>query len=117
MALTNFGNFKVLGQFFMPATESMMYAAPTNKQVEISSIWVHNTGTSTQTYKIFAPALATQTGSFVKERISESITGASCVEIAPKIPFILNGTNSETINFLATVSGSISVLLTGREEV
>lgn len=119
-----YGNIKQLASQTLHLTESIVYSAPTSKSVEIGSIWIHNPTSLNQTVAMWFPFTATiPTGSFSAslslQRLNELISSSVSLEIAPKIPWVLNssGTNYvDKITMKASQTGSINVIIYGREE-
>lgn len=118
-----YGDIKQLSSQILHATESIVYTAPVSKSVEIGSIWLFNYSSAVATAQMWFPFTATTpTGSFSASfsllRLSEGISGSSALEIAPKVPFVLNstGTNyNDKITMRATQTSSINVVIYGRE--
>lgn len=120
--MATFGNLKQLASVTLHATESIVYTAPTNKIVEVATLWFHNPTAATQTAVVWFPFTASvPTGSFSAsaaiQRLSEGLSGSVTLEVSPKVPFIINGTTSDKITMRATQTSSINVAIYGREEV
>jgi hypothetical protein len=117
-----YGDIKQLASQILHATESIVYTAPVSKSVEIGSIWMFNYSGATATAQMWFPFTATTptasfSASFAIQRLSEGISSSAALEVAPKIPFVLNSdTNySDKITMRATQTGSINVVIYGRE--
>lgn len=122
--MATFGNIKKLASQVLHATESIVYTAPAAKITEVSTIWFHNrTSVATpQVVTVWFPftasaATASFSASADLQRLSEGFSGSATLEISPKIPFIIDGTNSEKITMRCTQTSSVNVIIYGREEV
>lgn len=118
MAVT-YGSIKQLANTFLHATESVVYQTPASTYTEVSSLWVHNSSGDTLNAKAYWPQPDTPTGSFSGslelERLSESFSGSATLEISPKVPFVLNGNTNDSLTMVAANSGSLTVIVYGRE--
>lgn len=118
-----YGNIKQLASYTLHATESIVYSAPVSKSVEVATLWFHNTGSAIITAQIFFPftgSTSTVDLSGNIQRLSEGFSGSATLEISPKVPFVLNsiiGSHGEKITMKASNSGSLNVVIYGREEV
>ena len=115
-----YGSIKQLSSQLLHATESIVYTAPSTGSTEICTIWLHNSTAANNVVKVYFPFTATQpTGAFSSslalERLSEFMTGSYTLEVSPKVPFVLNGATSDKITMRSTFSGSVNVLIYGRE--
>jgi hypothetical protein len=122
----NYTPIKQLASYTLHATESIVYAAPVSKSVEVSSFWFHNPMASVIGATVFFPVSAAQvtgsaTSSLSLQRLSESFSGSYTLEIAPKVPFVLNSSGSNTYNDKISMKGSqsssLNVIIYGREEI
>ena len=120
-----YGNIKQLASYTLHATESIVYTAPVSKSVEVASMWLHNRSATTMTVNMWFPyPYTTPTASFSASldllRLSEGLSGSVSLEIAPKVPFVLNsaaGAFNDKITMKATQSSSVNVTIYGREDV
>jgi hypothetical protein len=118
-----YGIIKQLSSYTLHATESIVYTAPVSKSVEVATFWFHNTGSAVITAQMFFPftgSTATVGLSGNIQRLSEGFSGSVTLEISPKVPFMLNsvtGSHGEKITMKASNSGSLNVIINGREEV
>lgn len=118
MSIT-YGSIKQLSSQLLHATESIVYTAGTGSS-EISSIWLHNVTGVPATVQAWWPFTATTptasySASISIERLSEAISGSVTLEIAPKVPFFLQGSSNDKITMRATQTSSITVVIYGRE--
>jgi hypothetical protein len=112
-----YGNIKKLAYQMLHATESIIYSAPESKSVEIGTIWLHNTSTAAKSVTIWFPVTGSSGSSSLLERFQEAFPAYISYEISPKVPFVLDGNLSEKITMKAEQSGSVNVIIFGREEV
>jgi hypothetical protein len=117
-------DIKQLASQILHATESIVYTAPTSKSVEIGNMWFYNYTGTVQSVQVYFPFTATVptasfSASFAIQRLSEGISGSAVLELAPKVPFVLNsvtGSHSEKITMKCSQTASINVVIYGREQ-
>jgi hypothetical protein len=117
-------DIKQLASQILHATESIVYTAPTSKSAEIATMWFYNYTNTVQSVQMYFPFTATVptasfSASFSLQRLSEGISGSAVLELAPKVPFVLNsvtGSHSEKITMKCSQTASINVVIYGREQ-
>lgn len=117
-----YGNIKKLASMTLHATESIVYAASASKVTEIATLWIHNRATGSASVTAWFPFTASQaTGSFAGsnslQRFNETLSGSVTLEISPKVPFILDGAANEKLTMKTNITGSVNVIIFGREEI
>lgn len=94
----------------LAATVGTLYTAPSGKRVQIGTILLHNTSSSsTRTAELFDNASSTAS------RILNITLGANeTFEFSPKVPIVLEG--SETLQGDSDVASQVNVKIYGRVE-
>lgn len=100
----------------LPSTHgsSAIYTSPANKAVELGSVILHNTQSTAVTVQVFVGG-----NSVLGNRVlSVTLAASETFEFTPKIPMVLPAASTgQGVWAIASVGNSVSMWLTGREEV
>jgi hypothetical protein len=97
----------------LATTATTVYTAPASKSVEIASVILHNTGTSSQTVTLFVGG----TGA-TSQMLKLTLAANDTFEFAPKVPIVIQPNATPQVLAGSTTTGStVNIWLYGREEV
>jgi hypothetical protein len=104
-----FTNIKLLAKDRLPIVAAALYTAPTGKEAQIGSIFLHNSGVTSQAVSLFLYGVTS-----ADRLINIDLAANETYEFSPKVPFTLSG--DEIVGGATTTAEQVNIFLFGRTE-